>query len=244
MMSSDRTLITGASGNLGRQLKKLLPDALKPSHAEMDVTDRGSVFTRIRHGVDSVIHCAALVSVRLCESNRPFAYRVNVLGTKNVFDAFTRFCDGCFVYVSTACVFSGDDANQFYTEDDTPYPKNFYGLTKLLGEHIVAQSEGSLIVRTNFVERGKWKYPRAFTDRFGTYLYAGQVAKEICRLVEKRVAGTVHVCGDTKMSMYELACSTDESVEPMTLKDYRGPALTINMCLTSIRIASIPFEPR
>ncbi|MDI6855537.1 MAG: hypothetical protein QMD21_01965 [Candidatus Thermoplasmatota archaeon] len=37
-------MITGASGKLGSEISKLYPDALKPTHSELDITDRKRVF--------------------------------------------------------------------------------------------------------------------------------------------------------------------------------------------------------
>lgn len=245
-------LITGASGKLGNQLKKLFPDALTPPHCELDITNVESVFSYFRkNSIDSVIHCAAMTSVEACERDHRTAYETNVIGTKNVvgiLDSFFKTGDFIyFVYVSTACVFSGDDnPNHRYSERIIPYPSNFYGLTKLLGEYVVnclPSTFSTLIVRTNFVERGKWMYPKAFTDRFGTYLYADQVAKRIKELMEEELTGTVHICGSTRLSMFELARLGDPDVQPMTLKDYKGQAkLTKNMCLCSIRETNQDFK--
>lgn len=101
---------------------------------------------------------------------------------------------------------------------------------------IARYSASYLILRTNFIERGKWKFPEAFTDRFATYLYSDQVAKAIKNLFEKRYDGLVHVCGKTRMSLYESAKLLDPTVKPINLLGYTGPSVTVNMSLTSHRI--------
>jgi dTDP-4-dehydrorhamnose reductase len=148
-----------------------------------------------------------------------------------------------FVYISTACVFPGDDPDRYYQEDDLKYPCNFYGLTKSFGELMAETLKDVLIIRTNFAQRGPWKHPMAFTDRYGTYLYADQVASVLLGLVMKRETGVLHICGDKRMSMYEFARLADHDVRPTTLSDYSGPRLTVNMCLRSSRIAPISFSP-
>jgi len=236
-------LITGASGTLGGEFARLLPDALTPTHQQLDVTNRDVVLSYVREKrVHTVIHCAALTSVRLCETNRAHAFGTNVSGTRNLVDALSRFAPKpYFIYVSTACVFPGDEPARFYSEDDIPYPCNFYGLTKLLGEYEARRLPGSLIIRTNFAGRGKWKYPSAFTDRFGTYLYVDEVARAITKLIHADTRGCVHVCGDRSMSMYDFARIGTPDVKPMILKDYLGPPVTVNMCLTSNRIPPVCF---
>jgi len=231
-------LITGASGKLGSQLVKLLPEALTPSHNELNFTHQKEVQRYIQeNGVESIIHCGALTSVRHCEANKREAYRVNVLGTKNLLDGLS-LSRAYFLYVSTACVFPGDELEKYYTESDLPHPKNYYALTKLLGEFYVTNTQpiSTLIVRTNFIEHGKWPYSHAFGDRFANYLYSDQCAERIFNLYEKRVKGLIHVAGDVRRSMYEWAKLEDPDVRNTSLYFYRGPPLTVNMCLGTERI--------
>lgn len=234
--------ITGSSGKLGRELVKVFPDALAPTRSELDITDRKAVFQYIgRNKPATVIHCAALTGVRECEDNQKLAQNVNVGGTENLVKACEEAVDDCyFVYVSTACVFDGREGN--CVETDTPYPKNFYSLTKLLGEFVVEHSNLKkwLIIRTNFVAREKWPYPKAFVDRYGTYLFADDLAGAIKTTVGRNATGILHICGKERISMFDLAKITTPKVEPMSLSEYKGPPLTVDMSLKSIRIK--PFR--
>ena len=139
-----------------------------------------------------------------------------------------------FVYVSSPCVFSGNEGG--YTELSLPYPKHVYGLTKVVAETIVSRStlESTLIVRTNFVPKAKWPFEGAFTDRFGTYLFADDVARGLREITGERVTGLLHLVGDKKLSMYDLAVMTTPKVRPITLKDYTGPPLTRDMSMQTI----------
>lgn len=230
-------VITGGSGKLGRELNHIYPDALTPTHEEMDLCDSTAIRRYISNCMPTVvIHTAALTLVRKCEENKELAWRTNVLGTKELIKACLLVNDECyFIYVSTACVFFG--GRGMYTERDLPYPKNFYSLTKLLGEFVVQSYNHIpwLIIRTNFVYKERWPYPKAFIDRFGTYLFAEAVAAGIKEVVEKNMRGVVHIVGDRKMSMYELAKITTPDIEPMTLAEYQGPPLTVDMSLDTIR---------
>jgi len=233
-----KVFITGSTGKLGRELVRVFPNALAPTHKELDITDSEAIFECIeKNKPETVIHCAALTGVRQCEDNKDTAWRVNVEGTENLIKACERAVNNCyFVYVSTACVFYGDRGN--YVETDLPYPKNFYSLTKLLGEFIVKHStlENWLIIRTNFVAREKWAYPKAFVDRYGTYLFADDLARAIKTVTDSKITGILHVCGGEKISVFELAKMTTPDVKPMSLTDYNGPPLTVDMSLNSIRI--------
>lgn len=224
-------LITGVTGTLGSELKKIFPDSISPTHSDFDICDLTSVKNIFKnHKIDAVIHSAAFTTVRGCEENKSQAMMINVQGTKNLVEELKNSNpSGKFVYVSTACVFDGHFG--MYAENSIPYPENFYALTKLLGEYVVNQLENPLIIRTNFVGRKKWPYPQAFTDRFGTYLFSDQVAQGIFDVYESKLNGIVHIAGDRKISMYELAKLTTPEIQPMTMKEYSGPPLTIDMSL-------------
>jgi dTDP-4-dehydrorhamnose reductase len=122
-----------------------------------------------------------------------------------------------------------------YNESSIPYPENFYALTKLLGEQEVKRLSNHLIIRTNFTARKKWPYPKAFSDRFGTYLFAEDVADGIKEVLNSDINGIVHIVGDKKISMFELAKITTLEIEPMTINDYSGPKLTMDMSLDTKR---------
>jgi len=228
-------LITGGNGALGTELKKIFSDSLTPDHNSLDITNKKNVIDFFKnHDIDKVIHAAALTKVRSCEENRDLAWRTNVEGTKNLVDAVLELNrDVKFIYISTACVFDGHSG--MYKESSIPYPENFYALTKLVAEHEVNKLPNYLIIRTNFVPKKKWPYPKAFTDRFGTYLFSEDIANGIRDVLKANLEGFVHIVGDKKMSMYELAKITTPDILPMTVNDYSGPKLTMNMSLDTER---------
>jgi dTDP-4-dehydrorhamnose reductase len=203
----------------------------------MDITDAGSVNKIILDYKPNVlIHAAALVDVRECEENKKKSWLTNVEGTQNIVNAAKKLNNNCYlIYISTACVFAGEN-KRFYTEDDTPSPKNYYSLTKLCGEIATRQYKNTCIIRTNFFPKQQWKYSKAFVDRFGTYLFADQVAKGIFEVCKKRKKGIIHIVGDKRMSMHELAIlAGSRNVGKMTLNEYNGPSLTVDMSLSTKR---------
>ena len=188
-------IITGATGILGKQLLKALPKSIHPKHDDLELSDKDAVFRFIKNNkVDKIIHTGALTGIRECEENAPKAWKYNVRATENVVDACLRYCpDVYFIYLSTACVFDGHRG--MYNENDIPYPENFYALTKLLGEFAVKKLSKHLIIRTNFVAKEKWKYPKAFTDRYGTYLFAQDVASRNKKCRRESVTRRNSYCG-------------------------------------------------
>lgn len=228
--------ITGAAGALGTELKKIYPNALTPTHKELDLGDRKAVneFFKNHLDINVIIHAGALTGIRPCEEDQSLAWRTNVEGTRNIVDETLQSKEKIqFIYVSTACVFDGH--HEMYKESSTPYPENYYALTKLVGESEVRKLPEFLIARTNFVAKEKWPYPKAFTDRFGTYLFADGVAKGIEDVQKEKIKGIVHIVGDKKISVYELAKMTTPDVQPMTIDEYSGPKLTMDMSLDTER---------
>ena len=239
-----KVLITGGSGALGRSLKKVFKDAYCPKHWEMDVTDEEKVHKVVLdYKPDVLIHTAAFVSVRGCEENKEKAQKVNIEGTQNIVNALKELNNGCYlVYISTACVFAGEN-EKYYTEDDAPEPKNYYSMTKFEAEGVVKEYGTYCIIRTNFVSKGQWKYPKAFVDRFGTYLFADQVAEGILEVVKKREKGIIHIVGDKRTSMYDLAIlAGSKNIGKMTLDEYNGPPVTVDMSLSTKRWKKYKIE--
>ena len=212
-------LLTGGSGGLGTELTKILANCSSPSRTHLDITNKEQVSSFFQNNdIDLIIHAAALTNIRFCEENRKLTWETNVQGTKNLVEAALKSKNQIkFVYVSTACVFDGHTG--MYKENDVPYPENFYALTKLLGENEVTKLSNFIIIRTNFVAKKTWPYPKAFTDRFGTYLFAENVAIGISEILNENLNGIIHVVGNEKISMYELAKITTPDILPMTIKE-------------------------
>jgi dTDP-4-dehydrorhamnose reductase len=167
-----RILITGAYGQLGRDLTDALagrvPDGgrrcallgpegpreglrhevLRTDIDTMRVEDRDAVlhtFSDFRPGL--VLHGGAFTAVDLCESEVDAAYAVNAVGTRNVAEA-AALVGAHVVYVSTDYVFDGTSTRP-YREWDAPCPTSVYGASKLAGERELRP--GSTIVRTSWL---------------------------------------------------------------------------------------------
>lgn len=83
-------------------------------------------------GVDGVFHFAALWLLQCHEFPRS-AFKVNVEGTFNVFDACVKAGVKRLIYSSSASVY-GDAVTEPMDEDHPFNNKNFYGATKIAGE--------------------------------------------------------------------------------------------------------------
>ena len=143
-------LITGGTGSFGKKFIKILlaekqpkkiivfsRDELKQHEMRVsgydhpslryfigDVRDRERL-VRAMHGVDIVVHAAALKQVPACEYNPMEAVKTNIIGTSNVLEAALD------AGVSKVLALSTDKAVS---------PANLYGGTKLVAEKLVIQS--------------------------------------------------------------------------------------------------------
>lgn len=144
-------LVTGASGQLGSELKLLLGEnAVYVGHGELDITSEEAVkaFFADRN-FDFVINCAAYTDVDNAEDDAEAAEKVNTLGPLYLVRYGRRI-----VQISTDYVFDGASCRP-YKEEDTPNPVSVYGRTKLAGENaVLAEAESAVVIRTS------WLYSR------------------------------------------------------------------------------------
>ena len=233
-------LITGAYGRLGRELAPLLPGALDPARAELDVTDADGVLAYLRaHRPATVLHAAAYTDVAGAEREPEACWRVNVLGTRHVADACAA-TDATLVHVSTDYVFWGDAdperaARGGYREDDPPGPvRNRYALSKLAAEDEVRRCPRHLVVRASFRPR-EWPYPTGFTDVRTSQTYVDELAPDLAlvtrhaNLLVDAGVRVLHVVGPPT-TVFELARRRRPDVRPAT-KAEAGVALPDDVVL-------------
>lgn len=163
-----RILVTGASGQLGNELKRLIesgyaeigpiPAAYQDAQVvytdtpELDITDADAVETFIAAGIDGapydvIINGGAMTNVDGCEAQEDLAYAVNATGPENLARA-AKAHGAKLVQVSTDYVFPGNQPGD-RVETDEVAPLSAYGRTKLAGEQAVqATMDKYFIVRT------------------------------------------------------------------------------------------------
>lgn len=199
---------------LGRELVPLLPAAMAPSHAELDVCKPTTVFGAVRELRPAVIvHAAAYTDVRAAEQERRACWHVNVGGTRAIVAA-ARDVGARLVHISTDYVFFGDVGS--YREDDPPGPvRNYYALSKLAAEEVARTLPSSLVLRISFRPR-EWPYPVAFNDVITSQDYVDVIAPDIAlaiRNLNRIPYDTLHIATERK-SAFELARRRRPDVRP------------------------------
>jgi UDP-N-acetylglucosamine 4,6-dehydratase/5-epimerase len=201
-------LVTGGTGSFGKKFIKILQaekqpkkiivfsrDELKQHEMQVggynqenlryfigDIRDRERL-VRALHGVDIVVHAAALKQVPACEYNPMEAIKTNIMGTANVVEAALDAGVKKVLTVST---------------DKAVSPANLYGATKLAAEKLTIQSNA---------------YAGAFITRFACVRYGNVVGSRgsvVPLFLKQRSQGTVTITDD-RMTRFWL--SLDQGVK-------------------------------
>jgi dTDP-4-dehydrorhamnose reductase len=240
-----KVLVTGASGQLGTDLCKILTDyqLIPLTHKDIEIGDMGSVkqaFNKYKPGI--IVNTAAYVRVDDCEDEKEKAFQVNYLGARNV-AVVAQELGARLVHLSTDYVFGGEAEPRTtpYTEFDTPVPLSIYGRSKLAGENLVRHSclrhfivrasalfgvAGSSGKGGNFIEtmvrlareRDELK---VVNDQVFSPTYTGDLARKIAQLIDTECYGIFHVTNRGACSWYEF------TVEILKLVGIKTPVVPI-----------------
>src|SRR3979409_2079202 len=143
-MSKPVILVTGANGQLGKELEALSHNHpsfnyffLTREDLAVDNTDQVKmVFQQYQPAF--CINCAAYTAVDKAESEKERAFAVNAEGAGNLASA-SREYGTKLIHISTDYVFDGTSSTP-YKETDSVNPINNYGASKLIGEQLCMQN--------------------------------------------------------------------------------------------------------
>jgi len=243
---------------------------------ELDITDPKQVQELLqrlaseKQGLGGVINCAAWTDVDGAESNEQAAKAVNVDGA----GVLARACAAIgtpMLHISTDYVFDGtapldgDGRPRPYVESDPTGPKSVYGKTKLEGEQqVLAASRRHTVLRTawlygvdgkNFVATmlrlaGERDSVQVVTDQVGSPTWSGHLAPALLGLLERGVAGLVHLTGAGQVSwngftqeifrQAELDCRVDPTTSDQFVRPAPRPAWS---ALETERDDVLPMPP-
>ncbi|KAI5854323.1 RmlD-like substrate binding domain-containing protein [Tricharina praecox] len=151
-------VITGATGQLGRQCVKAFENAewkvigtgfsrASGSIQKLDLTDSTAVSALLSSTRPSVVvHTAAERSPDRCATDQAGTTALNVDSTS----LLARLCadmGSTLIYISTDYVFPGTPGEAPYSAGSPTAPPNFYGATKLAGEGAVLDEPGGVVFR-------------------------------------------------------------------------------------------------
>jgi dTDP-4-dehydrorhamnose reductase len=242
-----KVLIIGSEGMLGHDLVDILSAENEISTTTidtLDITDIEKTIATVKNiKPDVVVHAAAFTDVDGSETNEDLAYKVNVIGTRNVAVACSEV-DAALVYICTDYVFDGTKGSSYYEYDQTN-PLGVYGKTKHLGEVYIRD-----ILNKFYIVRTSWLYgyhgPNFITtmlklaekrdsisvvaDQIGSPTYTVDLATAISKLIKKPAYGTYHVTNSEHCSWYEYAqeifenAGIDIELNPVSTEEFGSPA--------------------
>lgn len=237
-------LITGAYGQLGSELRKLLDEKgiaySAKSSSEMDISNKSlvkSVFESVKPSI--VFHCAAYTAVDKAEGEgKDTNKKINVDGTRYVAES-AEAMNATMVYISTDYIFDGTKLEEYVVEDSAN-PQSEYGRTKKEGEQIVRDTCSKYyIIRTSWVF-GEFGHNFVHTmqrlaethqkltvvsDQYGRPTWTRTLAEFMTHLIDQNSEyGIYHLSNDGSCSWYEFALEIlkDSNVEiiPVTSEEY------------------------
>lgn len=217
-----RVFITGAGGQLGKELEKTFRAAghqvFPFTREQLDITNRQEIMNQMQlTSPDIVINAAAYTNVDQCEIEAEKAFLVNGLGPYYLAIEAKKI-NASFFHVSTDYIFSGEKASP-YNEHEDSHPKTIYGKSKRLGEELILRTyKNSSIIRTswlygqkgkNFVKTilnlsSKKTELKVVNDQIGSPTYAKDLAEAILKLINIPF-GIYHVTNSGSCSWYDFA---------------------------------------
>ncbi|WP_127541178.1 dTDP-4-dehydrorhamnose reductase [Paenibacillus illinoisensis] len=249
-----KVLVTGANGQLGRDVVLLLEkeghSVLACDRDRMDITNQAQCNEVISsYHPEVVVHCAAYTAVDAAETDIDGAYKVNAVGTRNVTVAAEK-AGAKLIYISTDYVFDGNSLNPYQEYDDTN-PQSVYGKSKRAGELLVQSlSSKWFVVRTswvyglygnNFVKTmlklGQEKPKlQVVHDQKGSPTYTVDLAGFLLKLMQTEMYGIYHASNSGTCTWYEFTeaifaearnvggLSIQAQLEPCTTEQFPRPA--------------------
>jgi dTDP-4-dehydrorhamnose reductase len=231
-MVPPKVLITGAAGQLGRDVSAVLArsyETISLTRETGDITNKQQIIDEVSfHQPIAVINCAAFTDVDGAESNQEMAFRINAEGAENIALACKQ-TGARMIHISTDYVFDGSSQRP-YVENDATNPLNQYGKSKLAGEErVAAVLPNHLILRTawvygqfgkNFVktmlklgqdwrsrsESGEKPQPiKVVNDQTGNPTWTLDLSEQIHALIAADITGIVHATSEGETTWYDLA---------------------------------------
>jgi len=249
MNDKPKILVTGANGQLGkdiRDLSSLYPEFefLFLSREDMPIHH----FELVRNFFNTVkpaycINCAAYTAVDRAESEKELAYQINGEAV-GVLAAVCKEHNTKFVHISTDYVFNGE-ATYPYTENFPTDPINVYGASKLEGEKQAMQlNPDCIIIRTSWVYSSHGKNfvktlmrlinekntISVVDDQVGSPTYAADLAEVILKIIPDWKPGIYNFSNEGIISWFDFAMTIKEimksncDVKPISTAEYPTPA--------------------
>ncbi len=238
---SERTLILGADGQLGRALRGAFPAASCVDRDELDLTDPDQVASWPWSDYDLVLNAAGYTAVDEAETRkgRADAWAANALAPASLASQ-ARQHRFLLVHYSSDYVFDG--TRDRHDELEPPSPLGVYGQSKAAGDLAVRGAPRHFVIRTSWVVGDGHNFvrtmarlaaegvsPTVVADQVGRLTFADELARATRHLVDTRAPyGTYHCTNggaaaswaDVARRVFELCGRSANDVTPVSTTEY------------------------
>lgn len=207
--------MTGGGGLLGKEIRKLEPNIISPTHDQLDITNLKSVLAALKkYKPDKILHLAAANKPPEHETNPEPGLSVNIIGTTNL-------CLAChsanikLIYVSTDYVYTGTGPHK---EEEALFPPSRFTWSKLGGECAVRMLKKFLILRVDF---GPIPFPweKVYNDHYVSKLYVNEMALLVLKAAKSNADGVMNLGGE-RISLEEYARKTVPNIKSIPKPDW------------------------
>jgi dTDP-4-dehydrorhamnose reductase len=246
-------LITGANGQIGRELQALQSEFpsiqfIPVDRATLDLTQSAEVERFLNETTfDACINCAAYTAVDKAEQEQELAYSINA----DAAEQLAKICQAkgaAFIHYSSDYVYN-NGLDRPLLETDPTTPQSVYAQSKLAGDlRVMAAHQEALVFRTswvyssfghNFVKTmlrlGKERdLLRIVNDQIGTPTYARDIARMTLQLLLRgwpaNQGGIYNYSNEGVCSWYDFTKAIFDlngigcKVEPIPSSEYPTPA--------------------
>ncbi|MDZ7739859.1 MAG: dTDP-4-dehydrorhamnose reductase [Bacteroidales bacterium] len=226
-----KILITGAKGQLGKEIQRQSHNVKNASFLfmdidELDLRDEKQVKEIISDIQPSfLVNCAAYTAVDKAEDDEANAFAVNATALQNIIRAAVSVPDMKLIHISTDFVFEGQRKTP-YKEDSKTGALSVYGKSKQKGEEYALSYPLSVIIRTswlysefgsNFVKTimrlsSERDEINVVNDQVGTPTWAADLASAVISIIKYSIEdknsfipGIYHYSNEGHCSWYEFA---------------------------------------
>lgn len=211
--------VTGATGQLGQEFKRLLNDqAIYLTRDQLDLSNNQSIDRFCSENkITYLVNAAAYTQVDLAEKEQELCFQINCSAPK-VLSRWSQEKNFKLIHFSTDYVFNGKSSVPYLETDETD-PINTYGKTKRDGEvAVLGENPNALVIRTSWVysqygknfvktikQLGSEKDQlKIVNDQIGNLTWAKDIAKVAWS--SKDLSGLYHYSSEGEASWYDIAC--------------------------------------
>ena len=247
-----KVLLTGGSGQVGREILKSKPKEIEiicPSRDKLDLSDHYACKKIVKdQKPDWIINCGAYSQVDDAEKNVQLSQKINGYAPAAFVETINEINTN-LLHISTDYVFDGNQ-NFPYKENQERNPLSQYGASKALGEELIEKKintiEKATILRTSWVIshidknfvltmlrlHSQKETIKVVSDQIGCPTSAGELAKVCWRIIElkkkKKLPFILHWCDAGVASWFDIAVAVGELAKELDINKKEALVLPIN----------------